>query len=110
MADGAGAEVDLSQLTATQQEALQQYTDVTSQEISEAIAVLQRSQWNVQVRQDTIITAKVRSNTCSPRSLSPSFLMARGKIPLLRPYPPRMVHSRALAHVSIHFSATAHWA
>jgi FAS-associated factor 2 len=49
MADEAAAEVDLSQLTASQQEALQQYTDVTSQEVSEAIAVLQRSQWNVQV-------------------------------------------------------------
>lgn len=49
MADEVAAEVDLSQLTATQQEALQQYTDVTSQDVPEAIAVLQRSQWNVQV-------------------------------------------------------------
>ncbi|KAB5559801.1 hypothetical protein GE09DRAFT_1114435 [Coniochaeta sp. 2T2.1] len=49
MADGAAPEVDITQLTASQQEALQQYTDVTSQDVSEAIAVLQRSQWNVQI-------------------------------------------------------------
>ncbi|KAH8907577.1 hypothetical protein BR93DRAFT_911508 [Coniochaeta sp. PMI_546] len=49
MTDEVAPEIDLSQLTASQQEALQQYTDVTSQEVSEAIAVLQRSQWNVQI-------------------------------------------------------------
>ena len=42
-------EFDLSQLSAAQQEALQQYTDVTSQEVKDAIPLLQRSQWNVQV-------------------------------------------------------------
>lgn len=40
---------DLNSLSATQQEALQQYTDVTSQEIKDAIPLLERSQWNVQV-------------------------------------------------------------
>lgn len=54
MADGGAPETDLGELTPTQQEALQQYTDVTSQEVSEAIAVLQRSQWNVQVRRTTL--------------------------------------------------------
>jgi FAS-associated factor 2 len=44
------AEPDLSQLTPSQQETLQQYTDVTSQEIKDAIPLLQRSQWNLQVR------------------------------------------------------------
>lgn len=37
-------------LSPTQQEALEQYTQVTNQEAAEAIALLQRSQWNVQVR------------------------------------------------------------
>lgn len=44
-------DVDLSQLSASQQEALQQYTDVTSQEIKDAVPLLERSQWNVQVSQ-----------------------------------------------------------
>lgn len=42
-------EFDLAQLSATQQEALQQYTQVTNQEITDAVPLLQRSQWNVQV-------------------------------------------------------------
>lgn len=46
----AGADdFDLSSLSASQQEALQQYTVVTSQEIKDAIPLLERSQWNVQV-------------------------------------------------------------
>jgi FAS-associated factor 2 len=40
---------DLGRLSASQQEALQQYTDVTSQEVKDAIPLLERSQWNVQV-------------------------------------------------------------
>jgi FAS-associated factor 2 len=45
----AEAELDIGQLTAEQQEVLQQYTAVTDQNIAEAIPLLQRSQWNVQV-------------------------------------------------------------
>lgn len=44
------SEVDLEHLTPIQQEALQQYLDVTSQDIKDAVPLLQRSQWNVQVR------------------------------------------------------------
>jgi FAS-associated factor 2 len=40
---------DLSALSTSQQEALQQYTDVTSAEIKDAIPLLEKSQWNVQV-------------------------------------------------------------
>ncbi|SPQ19754.1 8c8727d7-bddb-4dc5-9649-93615069d26a [Thermothielavioides terrestris] len=40
---------DLGSLTASQREALQQYTDVTSQDIKDAIPLLERSQWNVQI-------------------------------------------------------------
>jgi hypothetical protein len=43
------AEFDIGQLTPTQQEALQQYTQVTDQEINDAVPILERSQWNVQV-------------------------------------------------------------
>lgn len=49
MAGEAAGEVDLGHLTPTQQEALQQYTDVTGQDVQGAISVLQRSQWNVQI-------------------------------------------------------------
>jgi FAS-associated factor 2 len=42
-------EVDIGQLSPSQQEALQQYTAVTNQEVSAAIPILQRAQWNVQV-------------------------------------------------------------
>ncbi|PSN74834.1 UBX domain-containing protein [Corynespora cassiicola Philippines] len=41
--------VDIAQLTEDQQAALQQYTAVTNQEIKDAIPLLQRCQWNVQI-------------------------------------------------------------
>lgn len=43
------AEVDLATLTQEQQQALQQFTSVTDQELSTAIPLLERCQWNVQV-------------------------------------------------------------
>ncbi|KAL2257309.1 hypothetical protein VTK26DRAFT_343 [Humicola hyalothermophila] len=43
------AEFDLSRLSASQQQSLQQFTDVTGQEIQDAIPLLERSQWNVQI-------------------------------------------------------------
>lgn len=43
-------EADTAQLSTSQQETLQTYISVTSQEPSEAIPLLERSQWNVQVR------------------------------------------------------------
>ena len=48
MTDHTG-EVDLGQLTESQQLALQQFTSVTDQDLTSAIPLLQRSQWNVQV-------------------------------------------------------------
>ena len=45
----ANTDVDVGQLDESQQEALQTYTSVTDQELSAAIPLLQRSQWNVQV-------------------------------------------------------------
>ncbi|KAK6066953.1 ubx domain-containing protein [Seiridium cupressi] len=47
MSDEAG--VDISQLSAEQQAALEQYTAVTAQEIKDAVPLLERSQWNVQI-------------------------------------------------------------
>jgi hypothetical protein len=44
------SEVDISQLSESQQLALEQYTAVTNQELEAAIPLLQRSQWNLQVR------------------------------------------------------------
>lgn len=40
---------DLAQLSPSQQEALQQYTQMTNQEVKDAVPLLERSQWNVQV-------------------------------------------------------------
>lgn len=48
MASGSG-NVDISQLSESQQSALQQYIAVTNQEIPAAIPLLQRSQWNIQI-------------------------------------------------------------
>lgn len=44
------ADMDISSLSEGQQVALGTYTSVTNQEASEAIPLLQRSEWNVQVR------------------------------------------------------------
>ncbi|KAK1781301.1 hypothetical protein QBC45DRAFT_405784 [Copromyces sp. CBS 386.78] len=41
--------LDIAQLSPERQQALQQYTDVTGQEITDAIPLLERSQWNVQI-------------------------------------------------------------
>lgn len=65
--------LDLGQLTPSQQEALQQYTQVTNQEMADAIPLLQRSQWNVQVRTKAMQLPVVPSlqllngaDTCDP--------------------------------------------
>ncbi|KAI1771671.1 UBX domain-containing protein [Hypoxylon cercidicola] len=42
-------DVDIGQLSPEQQSALEQYTQVTAQDIKDAIPLLQRSQWNVQI-------------------------------------------------------------
>ncbi|KAM0280140.1 hypothetical protein ACHAQH_004212 [Verticillium albo-atrum] len=42
-------EVDLGGLSPSQQDVLQQYMQVTDQEVKDAIPLLQRSQWNVQI-------------------------------------------------------------
>lgn len=43
------AEVDLDQLSDSERLALDQYSGVTGQDPAEAIPLLRRSQWNVQV-------------------------------------------------------------
>jgi FAS-associated factor 2 len=43
------ADVDLEQLSPSQQEALQQYMQVTDQDTADAVKILERSQWSVQV-------------------------------------------------------------
>ncbi|KAL2121864.1 hypothetical protein VTJ04DRAFT_2319 [Mycothermus thermophilus] len=44
-----GSDFDLDSLSPSQQEALRQYLDVTNQEPKDAIPLLERSQWNVQI-------------------------------------------------------------
>ncbi len=43
-------DLDLGELSAAQQEVLEQYTAVTNQEVKDAVPVLRRSEWNIQVR------------------------------------------------------------
>jgi hypothetical protein len=45
----ASPEIDIGQLSESQQLALEQYTAVTHQEPNAAIPLLRRSQWNLQV-------------------------------------------------------------
>ncbi|KAI3327171.1 UBX domain-containing protein [Xylariaceae sp. AK1471] len=47
MAGDAG--IDITHLSTEQQAALEQYTQVTAQDIKDAVALLERSQWNVQI-------------------------------------------------------------
>jgi FAS-associated factor 2 len=42
-------DIDINQLSESQQLALQQYTAVTDQDVAAAIPLLQRSQWNIEV-------------------------------------------------------------
>lgn len=46
----AASSVDIGQLSEDQQLALQQFTAVTDQNVEQAVPLLQRCQWNVQVR------------------------------------------------------------
>lgn len=47
MTDDTG--IDIGQLSPDQQAALEQYTAVTAQDVKDAVPLLERSQWNVQV-------------------------------------------------------------
>jgi hypothetical protein len=70
------SEINLGQLSSTQQEALNQYTQVTNQEVNEAIPLLRRSEWNVQVF-NFIQYALLEILTPAHRSQSPSSLTAK---------------------------------
>ena len=48
----ADADTDISSLTEDQQLALQQFTAVTDQDLSKAVPLLKKCEWNVQVRQE----------------------------------------------------------
>lgn len=71
---------DISQLTSSQQEALQTYTSVTDQDPIAAIPLLQRSEWNVQIAiarffdgepiSDPLAEARASLPSSSPRQTS----------------------------------------
>ena len=54
----AAPETDIGQLSEEQQLALEQFTSVTAQDIPSAMALLQRSQWNVQVSREEAVLAQ----------------------------------------------------
>lgn len=72
---------DPAQLNESQQLALGTYTSVTNQEPSAAVPLLQRSEWNVQVRPALYILPRDYNSRPAAdeaiRSLSPSSSMAK---------------------------------
>jgi UBA-like domain len=50
----ANPEIDIGRLSESQRLVLEQYIAMTNQEVEAAVPLLQRSQWNVQVRLGTL--------------------------------------------------------
>lgn len=58
-------ELDVAQLSDSERSALDTYTAVTGQELSQAIPLLRRSQWNVQVGSGKfVLSSEVIGGTC----------------------------------------------
>jgi hypothetical protein len=70
--------MELAQLSDSQREALQTYTSVTAQDLAAAISLLQRSEWNVQVRSS--IGCMKTCILIDTRSLLQNSLMAKLRI------------------------------
>jgi len=92
-----GNDFDPSQLNESQQLALGTYTSVTNQEPSAAIPLLQRSEWNVQVRSPQLRDkSSLECFTDSVHRLrSPNSLTAKSQIQsqkLTRNYSPQLLH------------------
>jgi hypothetical protein len=62
----ASSGVDLAALTPDQQATLQQFTAVTNQEVEAAVPLLQRCEWNVQVRHSILPAGYPHVLTKSP--------------------------------------------
>jgi len=60
------ADNDVSQLSESQRQALEQFTAVTAQETKDAIPLLRRSQWNVEVVELLSLTFDLFSLMCIP--------------------------------------------
>lgn len=86
------ADVDMDQLSSTQQEALQQYIAVTDQDIKDAVPLLERSEWNVQVslyHYGLSVAQLAHSILTHIRSLLPSSSTARDPTLSLKQWPPK---------------------
>lgn len=92
----ASSDFDPAQLSPAQQEALQQYTQLTNQEPKDALPLLERSQWNVQIAitkffdgegPDPVAEAQASQATSIPRTaarhenLQESFYIPTGRVP-----------------------------
>lgn len=62
-------EVDLDQLSDSEKSTLEMYMAVTSQEPSEAIPLLRRSQWNVQVGLSSPTSRQAHESLTDPRMI-----------------------------------------
>lgn len=76
-------EVDLSQLSSSQQNALQTFIAITGGEESAAIQLLQRSEWNTQVMltplRSTMTKARMECLIIRDRLRSPNFSMVMAR-------------------------------
>lgn len=77
-------EVDLSQLSSSQQNALQTFIAITGGEESAAIQLLQRSEWNTQVimltpLRSTMTKARMECLIIHDRLRSPNFSMVMAR-------------------------------
>lgn len=95
--------LDSSQLSESQQLALATLTSVTNQEQSDAIPLLRRSEWNVQVL-EPCHTRRTHEADCSPRLPLPNSSMVKPPtqlkklVQLLRPLPhPPSLHTERLS-------------
>jgi FAS-associated factor 2 len=102
----AASDMDISQLSETQQLALQQYTSVTAQDVQEAIPLLQRSQWNVQVCR--AVLSKVRLLLISTQIAIAKFFDGEGPDPVAEAIAaqnipqPRAARQENLQHSLLH--------
>lgn len=75
----ASPDFDPAQLSPTQQEALQQYTQLTNQEPKDALPLLERSQWNVQIAITKFFDGEGPDPVAEAQAAQPSIPRAAGR-------------------------------
>ncbi|PWW79836.1 hypothetical protein C7212DRAFT_355586 [Tuber magnatum] len=81
------ADNDVSQLSASQQQALEQFTAVTAQETKDAIPLLRRSQWNVELAIAKLFDGEAADPVVEAAERAAAPAAARPQIPPPSPLP-----------------------